>query len=209
MAGKPHDRCRLGGNSYIISCKSHSLIQPPTFHTLPSQVDAFGAPAVAQTQPLHSPGEGREEHLHLWGIICPDQGTRPSKGMAVSRWDKMPEFLLCTNKGSRTGWESADLNSIASGKVELIGPACTHRSEAEQTKELEHLQLNQRDVPAGGLCSGAGRGPAYPRKVLMVGLINPAAMARLTQLSPSPDGLSLALRCLGGVNHPWHPAYIS
>ena len=113
------------------------------------------------------------------------------------------------NKGSGTSCESADLNLIASGKVELIGAALTHRSEAEQTEELEHLQLNQSYVPVGGLCSGAGRGPVCPRKVLMVGLINPAAMATLTQLSPSPDRLSLALHCLGGVNHPWHSPYIS
>lgn len=113
------------------------------------------------------------------------------------------------NKGSGTSWESADLNSIANGKVELIGAACTHRSEAEQTKELEHLQLNQSNVPVGGLCCGAGRGPVCPRKVLMVDLINPAAMAMLTQLSPSPDRLSPALRCLGHVNHLWHPPHIS
>lgn len=43
----------------------------------------------------------------------------------------------------------------------------------------------------------------------MVDLINPAAMAMLTQLSPSPDRLPLALHCLGAVNHPWHPTYIS
>lgn len=60
------------------------------------------------------------------------------------------------NKGCGTSWESADLNSIASGKVELIGAACAHRSEAEQTEELERLQLNQSDVLVGGPCSGAG-----------------------------------------------------
>lgn len=80
-----------------------------------------------------------------------------------------------------------DLNSIASGKVKLIGAACIHRSEAEQTKELEHLQLNQSNVTVEGLCSWAGRGPTHPRRLLMVGLINPAAMAMLTQLSPCPD----------------------
>lgn len=47
-----------------------------------------------------------------------------------------------------------DLNSIASGKVELIGAACTHRSEAEQTKELEHLQLNQSNTPVGACAVG-------------------------------------------------------
>lgn len=57
-----------------------------------------------------------------------------------------------------------DVNSIASGKVELIGAACAHRSEAEQTKELEHLQLNQSDVPVGGLCSGAGGDLCAPGK---------------------------------------------
>lgn len=76
----------------------------------------------------------------------------------------MPEFLPRTNKGSGTSWESADLNPIASGKVELIGAACSHRSEAEQTKELEHLQLNQGDVPAGGLCSGPAGDLCAPGK---------------------------------------------
>lgn len=108
------------------------------------------------------------------------------------------------NKGCGTSWESADLNSIASGKVELIGAACAHRSEAEQTEEPEHLQLNQSDELVGGPCSGTGGGPVFPRKALMVRLINPAATAPLTQLSPSPDRLSLALHHRGGDNHSWH-----
>lgn len=58
------------------------------------------------------------------------------------------------NEGSRTSCKSMDLNSIASGKVELIGAACTHRSEAEQTKELEHLQLNQSNVLVGACAGG-------------------------------------------------------
>lgn len=121
----------------------------------------------------------------------------------------MPEFPFRMNKGCGTSWESADLNSIASGKVELIGAACAHRSEAEQTEELERLQLNQSDVLVGGPCSGAGGGPVCPRKALMVGLISPAATAPLKQLSPSPDTLSLALHCQGGENHSWHLPYIS
>lgn len=37
VAGEPHDRCRLGGNSYIISCRSHGLIYPPAFTLCPAR----------------------------------------------------------------------------------------------------------------------------------------------------------------------------
>lgn len=105
------------------------------------------------------------------------------------------------NEGNGASCESMDLNPIARGKVELIGAACPHRSEAEQTEELEHLQLNQSHELVGAVLWGW---QGCPGKGLMVGLINPAATAMLSQLGPSPDSFMLPV----GNTHPAISLYL-
>lgn len=132
VAGKPHARCWLGGNNHIILCRSHGLSELPPFR-LPSQADAFKAPSHSTNSPPSAPGpEGQ------WGG---QGGTSASVGLGLARAQQLPNGVRYPNsspeqtKEAGTSWESADLNPIASSKVELIGAACTHRSEAGQTKE--------------------------------------------------------------------------